>query len=61
MAMKNAQLGIKKSMIKSVKISKTLKGRLNFNKIIEGSVPLVLIDTTGHALHYWYLSIGKKF
>jgi hypothetical protein len=35
-------------MVKSVKIAKTLKGQLNFNQIIEGSIPMVSIDTIGH-------------
>jgi hypothetical protein len=28
-------------MVKSVKIAKTLQGQLNFNRIIEGSIPIV--------------------
>jgi hypothetical protein len=32
-------------MVKSVKIDKTLKGRLNFNTIIKESIPIVSINT----------------
>ncbi len=40
--MLNAKL-LLKTMVKRVKITKTLKGRLNFNRIIEGSIPIVSV------------------
>jgi hypothetical protein len=36
-------------MVKSVKIAKTLKRSLNFDRIIKGSILIVLTDTIGHA------------
>jgi hypothetical protein len=38
-------------MVKSVKIAKTLNGQLDFNRIIEETIPIVSIDTIGHAVH----------
>jgi hypothetical protein len=40
-----------KTMVKSVKIFNILKEWLNFNRIIDGSILIVSIDTIGHALH----------
>ncbi len=48
MATKKCPTSYKKKHDKGVKIAKTLKGRLNFNQIIEGSIPIVSIDTIGH-------------
>jgi hypothetical protein len=40
-----------KTKVKSVKIAKVIKRRLNFNRLIKGPILIVLIDTIGHALH----------
>ncbi len=58
MGQKNAQL-LLKTMVKSIKIAKALKRRLNFNRLIEGPIQIVS-DTIGHALHLWYQSISLK-